>query len=112
MALAGLPYAAPQNGTVISDDLDLSQMVVSGTTYWVSAVVLTLYVVSIVYGRLYTAMHSFTDCAVGVVLGASIWGFFELYGEALDYWLKNYGWSGSFFAAAVVRCRFLTRSFC
>jgi hypothetical protein len=30
-------------------------------------------VFSIVFGRLYTAMHSFTDCATGVVMGAGIW---------------------------------------
>ncbi|KAJ7655329.1 PAP2 superfamily-domain-containing protein [Mycena rosella] len=34
---------------------------------------LVIYVTSIVFGRLYTAMHSFSDCAVGVFLGALVW---------------------------------------
>jgi hypothetical protein len=41
--------------------------------YWVVTGLLTWYVFSIVFGRLYTAMHSFTDCAMGVVMGAGIW---------------------------------------
>jgi dihydrosphingosine 1-phosphate phosphatase len=36
-------------------------------------IVLAIYTFSIVYGRLYTAMHSFSDCIVGVTLGAGIW---------------------------------------
>ncbi|KAJ7512357.1 sphingosine-1-phosphate phosphatase [Mycena galericulata] len=34
---------------------------------------LAVYATSIVFGRLYTAMHSFTDCAVGVLLGVLLW---------------------------------------
>ncbi|KAJ7484275.1 sphingosine-1-phosphate phosphatase [Mycena latifolia] len=34
---------------------------------------LTIYATSIVFGRLYTAMHSFSDCAVGVFLGVLVW---------------------------------------
>ncbi|KAJ6599982.1 sphingosine-1-phosphate phosphatase [Mycena vulgaris] len=34
---------------------------------------LAIYATSIVFGRLYTAMHSFSDCAVGVFLGALVW---------------------------------------
>ncbi|KAJ7150857.1 sphingosine-1-phosphate phosphatase [Mycena crocata] len=34
---------------------------------------LALYASSIVFGRLYTAMHSFSDCAVGVLLGFYLW---------------------------------------
>ena len=36
-------------------------------------IMLVIYTFSIVFGRLYTAMHSFTDCAVGVAMGAAIW---------------------------------------
>jgi dihydrosphingosine 1-phosphate phosphatase len=36
---------------------------------------LAWYLFSIVFGRLYTAMHSFTDCVVGVLLGTGIWAF-------------------------------------
>ncbi|KAJ6470219.1 sphingosine-1-phosphate phosphatase [Mycena vitilis] len=34
---------------------------------------LAVYATSIVFGRLYTAMHSFSDCAVGVFIGAALW---------------------------------------
>lgn len=37
------------------------------------SILLSIYAFSIVFGRLYTAMHSFTDCAVGVFLGTMIW---------------------------------------
>lgn len=69
-------------------------MVISSTTYWISAAVLIFYVFSIVYGRLYTAMHSFTDCAVGVLMGTAIWTIFVLCGESVDHWLKTSGWIG------------------
>ncbi|KZO92042.1 acid phosphatase/Vanadium-dependent haloperoxidase [Calocera viscosa TUFC12733] len=35
--------------------------------------VLAFYIVSIVYGRLYCAMHSFTDCIAGCTIGTLIW---------------------------------------
>ena len=72
-------------------------MIVSETMYWTAAVVLLFYVFSIVYGRLYTAMHSFTDCLAGALLGAAIWGLFVRYGDPLDYWLKHSGWIGACF---------------
>jgi dihydrosphingosine 1-phosphate phosphatase len=34
---------------------------------------LAIYAFTIVFGRLYTAMHSFTDCIAGTLLGAGIW---------------------------------------
>ncbi|KAJ7034573.1 sphingosine-1-phosphate phosphatase [Mycena alexandri] len=34
---------------------------------------LVIYTVSIVFGRLYTAMHSFSDCTVGFTTGAVVW---------------------------------------
>lgn len=51
---------------------DLSP-VISPFTYNVLVVLLIFYTFSIVFGRLYTAMHSFTDCAIGVILGAGLW---------------------------------------
>jgi hypothetical protein len=38
--------------------------------YWVVTELLMRYVFSIVFGRLYTAMHSLTDCAIGVGYGS------------------------------------------
>ena len=83
-----------QNTTQIVEDI-IPQMVISQTTYRVAAVALLFYVFSIVYGRLYTAMHSFTDCAAGVLMGAAIWVLFVFYGDPLDHWLKNSGWIGT-----------------
>ena len=70
------------------------QMVISTTGYWIWVVILVLYAFSIVYGRLYTAMHSFTDCAVGTALGVATWVLYLYYAEPLDTWLKNSGWIG------------------
>lgn len=41
--------------------------------YLLSCGILAFYAFSVVFGRLYTAMHSFTDVAVGIFLGAAIW---------------------------------------
>lgn len=46
---------------------------ISPDTFTILTLILAFYTFSIVYGRLYTAMHSFTDCATGVALGAGIW---------------------------------------
>ncbi|KAK7462727.1 Long-chain base-1-phosphate phosphatase [Stygiomarasmius scandens] len=47
--------------------------VISPQTYVLLCGLLVWYTFSIVYGRLYTAMHSFVDCIMGVALGAGIW---------------------------------------
>lgn len=67
----------------------------SGTFYAVSIVALVVYIFSIVFGRIYTGMHSFTDCAFGLFLGTAIWAVFTLCGDALDHWLKTSGWIGT-----------------
>ncbi|KAJ3987027.1 sphingosine-1-phosphate phosphatase [Lentinula detonsa] len=41
--------------------------------YWTCTIILLIYTLSIVLGRIYTAMHSFVDCIFGVLLGASVW---------------------------------------
>ncbi len=46
---------------------------ISSQTYTLMCVGLVFYTFSIVFGRLYTAMHSFTDCVMGVLLGGGIW---------------------------------------
>ena len=55
--------------------------------------ILVFYMLSIVFGRLYTGMHSFPDC-FGVLLGTGIWELFVLFGDILDTWLKTSGWIG------------------
>ncbi|EMD34637.1 hypothetical protein CERSUDRAFT_116813 [Gelatoporia subvermispora B] len=64
----------------------------SPTTYYVLTGLLLFYTFSIVYGRLYTGMHSFTDCVVGVLLGASICGLQVVLGKPLDTWVRTSGW--------------------
>jgi hypothetical protein len=46
---------------------------ISPTSFAILTALLAVYTFSIVFGRLYTAMHSFTDCAFGVLLGTVIW---------------------------------------
>ncbi|KAI0777323.1 PAP2-domain-containing protein [Trametes elegans] len=71
---------------------DAGDAVISSTTYaWLIAL-LVFYVFSIVYGRLYTAMHSFTDCFAGMAVGASIWAIHIYVGEAVDVWARTSGW--------------------
>ncbi|KAF5369021.1 hypothetical protein D9758_002980 [Tetrapyrgos nigripes] len=50
-----------------------SEAVISVQTYVLLCALLLWYTFSIVFGRLYTAMHSFVDCAMGVTLGAVLW---------------------------------------
>jgi hypothetical protein len=53
--------------------VDFATPSLSLPTYVMLTVGLLWYATSIVFGRLYTAMHSFTDCITGVLLGAGIW---------------------------------------
>jgi membrane-associated phospholipid phosphatase len=63
---------------------------VSPTAYALLTVALAWYVLSIVLGRLYTAMHSFTDCVVGVLMGAGIWWVHDGYwGLGAGAWVEE-----------------------
>lgn len=79
------------NATQIAADV-APQMQISGTTYAALVVLLVVYVFSVVYGRIYAGMHSFTDCTFGLVLGTAIWWLFYMCGDALDVWIKTSGW--------------------
>lgn len=46
---------------------------ISSASFIILSIILSIYAFSIVFGRLYTAMHSFTDCLFGVILGTAIW---------------------------------------
>ncbi|KAG1833654.1 PAP2 superfamily-domain-containing protein [Suillus subalutaceus] len=65
---------------------------ISSSIYYGSCVILVIYAVTIVFGRLYTAMHSFTDCAVGVFLGVVIWGAYVIMKETFGNWLATAHW--------------------
>ncbi|KAF9226198.1 hypothetical protein BS17DRAFT_729195 [Gyrodon lividus] len=66
---------------------------ISNVAYGISCALLVLYAVSIVFGRLYTGMHSFTDCGVGVALGAAIWAAYMAMSDRLESWLESGSWS-------------------
>jgi hypothetical protein len=67
-------------------------------------IILSIYVFSIVFGRLYTAMHSFTDCAAGATMGAGIWWVYSswpgipvlLSSSNPLYWFYSVLWPTSF----------------
>jgi len=58
---------------------------------WIS--VLVVYVLTIVGGRLYTGMHSFLDCSVGVFLGTISWLLQRLVMPEVEGWVVRSGWS-------------------
>lgn len=67
---------------------------ISSSTYWISCGILVLYGVSIVFGRIYTGMHSFTDCGAGVALGATIWAVYVVSSNTIERWLESGSWIG------------------
>ncbi|EPQ53728.1 hypothetical protein GLOTRDRAFT_63378 [Gloeophyllum trabeum ATCC 11539] len=66
----------------------------SQTAYIAWMVGLIFYTFSIVYGRIYTAMHSFTDCAMGIMLGTSLWLFQLFCQKAIEDWIVGSAWLG------------------
>jgi membrane-associated phospholipid phosphatase len=87
--LAASPTPSPNLITTLAPTGDWS---ISKTTYWISTFLLAWYTFSIVYGRLYTAMHSLSDCAIGVVMGAVIWAVYWVTEDLVESWLINAGW--------------------
>ena len=61
----------------------------STLSYVITCICLAFYTFSIVFGRLYTGMHSFTDCAVGVTLGSSIWAAHHIWWAPVESWLAG-----------------------
>jgi membrane-associated phospholipid phosphatase len=55
---------------------------------------LVIYVLSVVGGRLYTGMHGFMDCSVGVILGTISWLLQRLVMPEVERWITHSGWSG------------------
>ncbi|KAF8970350.1 PAP2 superfamily-domain-containing protein [Flammula alnicola] len=52
---------------------EIREPIISQGLYILLSTILFIYAFSVVFGRLYTAMHSFTDCLMGIFLGAGIW---------------------------------------
>lgn len=65
---------------------------ISSTTFYITSCILTFYIFSIVYGRLYTGMHSFTDCFFGVLLGTLISGLYVWFHPWLDWMVARPSW--------------------
>ena len=67
---------------------------ISSTSYYIYLATIICYAFSIVFGRIYAAMHSFTDCVFGIILGAAIWALQDLYLERIEEAIINGGWIG------------------
>ena len=63
--------------------LYFSEGSISSTSYSVYLIGIIIYAFSIVFGRIYAAMHSFTDCIFGIIVGAAIWAFQHIYLERI-----------------------------
>lgn len=50
-----------------------TEPLISQGVYLLLCTLLFIYAFTVVFGRLYTAMHSFTDCLMGIALGTAIW---------------------------------------
>jgi len=74
--------------------LYFSESSISSSSHYISLAAIIFYAFSIVFGRIYAAMHSFTDCAFGVILGAAIWALQHLYLERIEEAIVNGGWMG------------------
>ena len=97
----GFPSTHTTNGVSIAlflyshvHRLYFSESSISSTSYYAYLAAIIFYASSIVFGRIYTAMHSFTDCAFGVVLGTAIWALQHLFLGRVDAAIINGGWVG------------------
>ena len=89
--------AVNNNSTLgLVDDVIAPETMLSTGWFITATAVLGFYIFSIVFGRLYTGMHSFTDCIVGVLLGAGIWALHFVCGSTIDAWIVQSGWIGMF----------------
>jgi membrane-associated phospholipid phosphatase len=80
-------------GTHVHDLYRAGSLSTTSFVPWV--VVLVLYVLSIVGGRLYTGMHGFLDVSVGVILGIIAWVLQHLAMPEVERWMIRSGWSGA-----------------
>ncbi|KAG8733556.1 hypothetical protein FRC11_005225 [Ceratobasidium sp. 423] len=71
----------------------LANETITPFVYHIIQILLVVYAFSIVFGRLYCAMHSFTDCAAGIAVGTAIWAAQIQWGNAFDLWISSNGWS-------------------
>ncbi|KAJ9109509.1 hypothetical protein QFC20_003253 [Naganishia adeliensis] len=55
---------------------------------------LTIYAVSIIFGRIYCGMHSTMDCIAGSIMGWACWQAWELAAPAVEGWVERGHWTG------------------
>ncbi|KAI9444062.1 hypothetical protein H4582DRAFT_1919024 [Lactarius indigo] len=95
----GLPSTHSTNSTSMAlflgahvyDLYRLGSLSTTAFATWV--VVLFIYVFSIVVGRLYTGMHGFMDCSVGIILGVISWLLQHLVMPEVEKWVQSSDWS-------------------
>lgn len=73
----------------------------STTAYAIWIVVLIVYVSSIVGSRVYTGMHGFMDCSVGIILGIISWLLQHLVMPEVEKWALSGGWSAPLIVTAI-----------
>src|SRR5271170_5257047 len=78
----------------------------SPIAYSMATSVIVWYATSIVLGRLYCGMHSFTDVAVGTILGSTIGVIQGLYGPLIEDAIAGSNWILP--ASACLLCLLLT----
>ncbi|KAH9047514.1 hypothetical protein EDB83DRAFT_2677071 [Lactarius deliciosus] len=91
----GLPSTYSTNSTSMAlflcahvyDLRRLGSLSTAAFATWV--VVLFIYVFSIVVGRLYTGMHGFMDCSVGIILGIISWLLQHLVMPEVEKWVQS-----------------------
>ncbi|KAG9054832.1 hypothetical protein FS842_004011 [Serendipita sp. 407] len=75
------------------DALNPDSLFASPVAYWTAISVIVWYAASIVLGRLYCGMHSFTDCIAGSLLGATIGIIQGVYGPLIEETIANANWT-------------------
>ncbi|EIN09036.1 hypothetical protein PUNSTDRAFT_87143 [Punctularia strigosozonata HHB-11173 SS5] len=94
----GFPSTHSANGVAMAlfGLMSITRLLASGAiadgAYTVGCVFLAWYTFSIVFGRLYTGMHSFTDVTAGSAAGALVWATYWACEDALEAWLASPGW--------------------
>ncbi|RXW18956.1 hypothetical protein EST38_g6891 [Candolleomyces aberdarensis] len=74
----------------MAHQLTYTSNILTTQTLTIISAVLVFYTFSIVFGRIYTGMHSFTDCVMGTILGAGIWwGHSDWAGHAVTLSASN-----------------------
>ncbi|GJJ10601.1 hypothetical protein Clacol_004828 [Clathrus columnatus] len=70
---------------------DIATPGLSPITFHLLQLALAWYACTIVFGRIYCGMHSFTDCVAGSLLGAAIWLVHWFIEDWVDVWARSGG---------------------